>query len=87
MRQFKLDGKALNDMRFWLANNRRILDKIFRLMEEVARDPFDGIGKPEPLRGDKSGRWSRRITDEHRMVYEVTDEFIIVYSLHGHYED
>ena len=74
-------------MRFWLANNRRILDKIFRLMEEIIRDPFDGIGKPEPLRGDKSGRWSRRITEEHRIIYEVTDEFIIVHSLHGHYED
>jgi toxin YoeB len=86
MKQLKLDGKALSDMRFWLTNDRRVLDKIFRLMEEVSRTPFEGTGKPEPLRGDKRGRWSRRITDEHRMIYQVTDEFIIVHSLRGHYE-
>jgi len=87
MKKLMLDGKALGDMRFWLASDRRTLDKVFRLMEEVSRTPFDGTGKPEPLRGDKRGRWSRRITDEHRMVYEVTDKFIIVHSLRGHYEN
>jgi len=86
MKQLKLDGKALSDMRFWLANDRRVLDKIFRLMEELSRTPFEGTGKPEPLRSDKSGLWSRRITDEHRMIYQVTEEFIIVHSLRGHYE-
>ena len=60
---------------------------MLRLFEESRRSPFGGTGKPEPLRGDKSGLWSRRITDEHRMIYQVTDAFIIVHSLRGHYED
>jgi len=48
--------------------------------------PFEGIGKPEPLKGDLSGCWSRRIDEEHRLVYEVTDDLIIVLSMYGHYE-
>ncbi len=87
MRDVQLVKTAISDMQYWLANDRKILDKIYRLILEAKRTPFEGIGKPESLRGDKSGLWSRRITDEHRMVYQVTDEFIIVYSLRGHYED
>ncbi len=87
MLRLELQGKAIDDCKFWALNDRKILVKCFRFFEECRRSPFEGIGKPEPLRSDKSGLWSRRITDEHRMVYEVTDEFIIVHSLHGHYED
>jgi len=87
MLRLELQGKAIDDCKFWALNDRKILVKCFRLFEECRRNPFEGIGKPEPLRNDKSGLWSRRITEEHRMVYEVTSEFIIVHSLHGHYED
>jgi toxin YoeB len=57
------------------------------LLQDIQSNPFQGIGKPEPLKGNFSGLWSRRINDEHRLVYKVTDELIIVYSCYGHYED
>ncbi len=68
MRDIQLEGDSLEDMQFWLTNDRKILQKIFRFFVESKRTLFEGTGKPEPLRGDKSGLWSRRITDEHRMV-------------------
>lgn len=58
-----------------------------RLIREIQRTPFEGTGKPEPLRGNLSGYWSRRITQEHRLVYRVTDEAVIIVSCRGHYED
>lgn len=64
-----------------------MLDRIMKLIEECQRDPFSGIGKPEPLKGNKRNYWSRRIDQEHRLVYKVTDEFVIVHAAMGHYED
>lgn len=64
-----------------------MLDRVIRLIEECQRDPFGGIGKPKLLEGDKSGLWSRRIDHEHRLVYKVTDEFVIVHAALGHYDD
>jgi toxin YoeB len=64
-----------------------MLDRIMKLIEECQRDPFSGIGRPEPLKGNKSGYWSRRIDQEHRLIYKVTDEFVIVHAAMGHYED
>ena len=63
---------AWEDYLFWqVQGDRKTLDRINTLIKETARTPFAGIGKPEPLKGDLSGWWSRRITDEHRMVYRV----------------
>ena len=76
MLRLELLDKAIEDCKFWAQNDRKLLVKSIRLFEECRRTPFVGTGKPEPLRGDKSGLWSRRITDE----------FIIVHSLRGHYE-
>lgn len=65
--------EAWEDYLFWQSQaDRKILDRINTLIKETSRTPFAGIGKPEPLKGDLSGWWSRRITDEHRMVYRVT---------------
>jgi toxin YoeB len=85
MRKIQLESKAFEDIQFWLANDRRLLQKIMKLMQEAQRTPFEGLGKPEALKGDMSGYWSRRIDQEHRMVYEATDDLLIVHSLHGHY--
>ncbi len=63
-----------------------MLARILRLIEESKRTPFEGTGKPELLKANLSGFWSRRINDEHRLIYSVTDEAIIVYSMRGHYE-
>ncbi|MEZ5753505.1 MAG: Txe/YoeB family addiction module toxin [Paracoccaceae bacterium] len=64
---------AWEDYLFWQSQgDRKTLDRVNTLIKEACRAPFTGIGKPEPLKGDLSGWWSRRITDEHRMVYRVT---------------
>lgn len=60
------------DYQHWLAADPRTLTKINRLIEDIRRSPFKGLGKPEPLKGDRAGWWSRRISDEHRLVYRVT---------------
>lgn len=64
----------------------RQIKRINQLIKDMKRNPFDGIGKPEALRGNLSGFWSRRITDEHRMIYAVEDETVIIISCKGHYE-
>ncbi len=64
-----------------------MLQRISRLIQECQRMPFEGIGKPEALRGNLSGYWSRRIDEKHRFVYQATDDELIVYSLKGHYDD
>jgi toxin YoeB len=85
-RELTLKDRAVDHLQFWLLNDRRLLDRIIRLMKECQRTPFDGTGKPEPLKSNLSGLWSRRINDEHRLVYKVTDDAIIVQSMRGHYE-
>ena len=65
--------------------DRKILKKINTLIKDMLRDPFNGIGKPEPLKYDLSGHWSRRITDEHRLVYKVEAAQIIIASCKYHY--
>jgi toxin YoeB len=71
VRGVRFDPEAWKDFLFWLATNRKIARRIIRLIGEIQRDPFSGIGKPEPLKGELSGYWSRRITDEHRLVYRA----------------
>jgi toxin YoeB len=68
----ELTAQALEDIAWFAQQEPRQLRRILKLIEAVRREPFDGIGKPEPLRGDLSGWWSRRIDAEHRLVYKVT---------------
>ena len=76
---------AWRDFEYWLDRDRGIVRKVRRLIKETQRDPFVGIGKPEPLRGDMSGLWSRRITDEHRFIYYVDDLELNIVSVRYHY--
>jgi toxin YoeB len=85
-RELTFKDRAIDHMQFWLLNDRKLLERIIRLMKECQRTPFEGTGKPEPLKHTLSGLWSRRITDEHRLVYAVTDEIIYIHSMRGHYE-
>lgn len=71
---------------FWVENDRRVALKVFTLVEEVMRDPFKGIGKPEPLKHLAPNTWSRRITQEHRLVYVVQTERIDFLMCRYHYE-
>ena len=78
---------AIEDFNFWKkSGNKSIQKKIEQLFISTLETPFEGLGKPEPLRYDLSGKWSRRITKKDRMVYEVSEKTIKVYSLRGHYE-
>jgi toxin YoeB len=78
---------AKEDRDYWLkTGNRRIMKRITELLEDIQLHPFTGIGKPEPLKG-MGGKWSRRITDEHRLVYSISDGriYIFVFSMRYHY--
>ena len=83
--------KAQKDREFWKkSGNKAIMNKITALIEDIQLHPFEGIGKPEPLKYELSGKWSRRINQEHRIIYKVTEEDTIeildILSLKGHYE-
>ncbi|MFN3490105.1 MAG: Txe/YoeB family addiction module toxin [Emticicia sp.] len=86
MRSIRFVDDSLAQMSKWLIIDRKKLGRILRLIEEIKRTPFDGTGKPEPLKGNLKGKWSRRIDDEHRLVYTVTENEIIIHSIWGHYE-
>ncbi len=77
--------EAWEDYLYWLKQDRKMVERINQLIKEVQRDPFVGVGKPEPLKHALSGFWSRRITDEHRMVYRVTEDSLEVAQLRFHY--
>ena len=80
-----MDANFLDDLRYWTETDRRLALRTLRLMEEVLRDPFDGAGKPEPLRGQLSGKWSRRIDQEHRLVYQVDANRVYFLAARYHY--
>jgi len=79
--------QAWDDYLYWQTRDKKTLKRINQLLQDITRNVFSGIGKPEPLRGDKSGYWSRRIDDTSRIVYTVTDEAIIIISCRNHYGD
>lgn len=70
---------------YWQSHEKAVLKKINRLLKDIQRSPFEGIGKPEPLKGDLSGFWSRRITKEHRLVYRVANDGVIIAQCRYHY--
>ena len=77
--------KSWSDYLYWQKNDKTVLKKINQLIKDIQRDPFSGLGKPEPLKYELSGLYSRRITDEHRLVYEVSDNSLAVVSCRFHY--
>ena len=85
MRSSEFDSNALDDLTWWIKNDKRTALKIIKLIQEAKRNPFKGTGKPEPLRRDLSGCWSRRITEEHRLVYEVEEDRIRILSCRYHH--
>ncbi|MBE9159024.1 Txe/YoeB family addiction module toxin [Nodosilinea sp. LEGE 06152] len=78
-------ANAWEDYLYWQKSDRKVLSRINTLIKDIQRQPFEGIGKPEPLKHGLSGYWSRRITDEHRMVYKVEDDSILIAQLRYHY--
>ncbi len=80
-------SKAWADYLYWQRTDKATLTRINLLIKGIQREPFAGIGKPEPLRHGLAGFWSRRITDEHRIVYKVTDSTLLIAQLRYHYSD
>ena len=77
--------QAWEDYIYWSKNDKKILKKINELIKDILRHPFTGLGKPEPLRGNYQGYWSRRINKEHRLVYKYEDEKLYIASCRYHY--
>lgn len=81
------DVDAWEDYLYWQVEDKQLMKKINQLIKDIRRTPFEGIGKPEPLKGNLSGLWSRRINSEHRLVYLVADNSVVIFACKGHYED
>jgi toxin YoeB len=79
--------QAFEDLQFWVRQQPKLANRVLRLIEETQRDPFGGVGKPEPLRGELAGWWSKRIDQEHRLVYQVNGDCLIIAQARGHYDD
>lgn len=84
-RSLSFDKDGFDDLMYWIKKDRRKAEKIGKLLEEIRRDPFTGKGKPELLKHDYSGFWSRRIDKEHRIVYSADDVNIYIISCRYHY--
>jgi len=82
----EFDPYAFEDLGWWVKKDRKIALKIIKLVEASQRDPFAGIGKPEPLKHELAGCWSRRIDREHRLVYQVKNEKIRILACRYHYD-
>jgi toxin YoeB len=79
--------RAFEDLQYWVQMNPKLAKRLLRLIEETQRDPFGGAGKPEPLKGELTGWWSKRIDQEHRLIYRAEADRLIIAQARGHYED
>ena len=77
--------KAWEDYLYWQKTDKKLLNRVNDLIKDIKRNPFDGIGKPEPLKHALCGYWSRRINDEHRIVYKIHQDSLLVAQLRYHY--
>jgi len=85
VRKLEFDPAALEDLAYWVQCDRKKAVRVIDLVLEIQRDPFAGRGKPEPLKHELAGCWSRRIDEEHRLVYEVTQQRIRILACRYHY--
>ncbi|ROL58102.1 Txe/YoeB family addiction module toxin [Bacteroidetes/Chlorobi group bacterium ChocPot_Mid] len=85
MRKIRFEKIAFEQYNAWLKTDIKIYKKIAKIIVDIQKQPFLGIGKPEPLKHEFQGYWSRRITNEHRLVYKVTDDEIVIVSCKYHY--
>ena len=87
MNNLTFTSQAWGDYCYWQTQDRKILKKINNLLQDISRNSFKGIGKPEPLKGNMTGLWSRRIDDANRLLYKVSDLGIEIIQCKGHYDD
>jgi toxin YoeB len=81
------EERAWEDYLYWQTQDKKTLKRLNTLIKDIQRSPFEGIGKPEPLKGNLSGLWSRRIDDTNRIVYYEQNEVVYIIACKGHYED
>ena len=79
------EHKAFADFQSWAKQDKKIFNKISELIKDCSRTPFQGLGKPEPLKNELSGYWSRRITNEHRLIYKFKNDTLLIISCKYHY--
>jgi toxin YoeB len=77
--------QAWEDYLYWQKTDRKVLARINNLIQKIQREPFGGVGKPEPLKHAFTGYWSRRINDEHRIIYKIRDDSVLIAQLRYHY--
>lgn len=87
VRRIEWDVDAWEDYMYWHTQDKKTLKRINGLIKDIFRHPFEGIGKPEPLKQNLQGFWSRRIDDKNRIVYAVEDEKIVIFACRNHYDD
>lgn len=85
MREVVLGKQMLEDISYWSKTDLKLLKKIIELVTDTTQNPFGGLGKPEPLKHEWKGYWSKRINDEHRLIYSVTDKNVVFASARFHY--
>jgi len=85
VRNISFTQTAFKEYNDWSESNPQIVKRIKELLRDIDHDPFKGIGKPEPLKGNWAGYWSRRIDSEHRLVYKITPDHILIVKCKGHY--
>ena len=85
MRKIIFSPTALAELSLFKSGNQKLVFKIIELINDIQKNPFQGLGKPEPLVGNYRGYWSRRVNDEHRLIYKVSDDSIEIFSCYGHY--
>jgi len=78
---------AWTDYLYWQTQDKKTLKRIHDLLKDIDRQPFCGIGKPEPLKGDKQGYWSRRIDEANRIIYKIETDQVVIVQCGGHYDD
>ena len=79
--------RAWSDYLLWQSQDKKLLKRINELIKDAEREPFSGIGKPEPLKGELSGFWSRRIDEQNRLVYRISGDVLEILSCRGHYDE
>lgn len=84
--RLEFEPKAIDDLQYWIQEKPRMAKRLLKLAKECQRTPFSGTGKPEPLKGELSGWWSRRIDDEHRLIYRVEKDCLVILQARGHYD-
>ena len=87
MDNLQFSENAWKDFSYWLNQDRRTLNRIMKLLADIQRNGYQGIGKPEPLSGDLSGYWSRRIDDKNRVVYRIENDIVSIIQCGSHYHD